>query len=176
MLFRRYLDVYNWYAPGSMNRLFRDFFRKFAGVIIGGVRHYLGGTWGSFWTYLGVNLEGFRGENLPKTYPKPPLKPLNRLFLNSLFSDQGVVGLTTLFGFSMVAWLASLHLASRQAKPACVYPLKNLRTNISLQIATEHGGEVSNMSFARVTYRLGQTDRRTDRNLLEPIRNLLETY
>ena len=30
------------FTPGSMNRLFGDFFREFLGAILGGVRDYLG--------------------------------------------------------------------------------------------------------------------------------------
>ena len=43
-------------TPGSMNRLFSDFFRKFEGVILG--------VFGTIWGCLGEILGGNLSENL----------------------------------------------------------------------------------------------------------------
>ena len=56
-------------------------------LISNSLRHHLGGTWESFWTYLGAILNRYWRENLPKTYPKLG-SFLTRLISNSSTLDE----------------------------------------------------------------------------------------
>ena len=58
----------------NLSRLFSDFFAKFTGGILGGVRHCLGGYLGIVLNLLGSQFGGFQGrkptQDLPLTIPQ----------------------------------------------------------------------------------------------------------
>ena len=69
-----------------MNRLFSDFFRKFAGVILEVYRTICRVVWGC----LGDILEVFRGHLGGGNWRKKGSHRLFKIALNSLFNDRGV--------------------------------------------------------------------------------------